>query len=251
MWVEKMDNSSQINWKLFYEKEAEFKRYNPGECWGVPIRVDLIFDLIPGNNLHSVLDVGCGDGYLCHILKSKKGIYNVTGIDISEKRIEMGKNLYKDCTFLAGDAYQIPFDDNSFDLVICSEAIEHLENPLRASKELERVARKYVLITVPNNESLVKQSCPYCLKTFFPDGHLCKYDEVKVRALLPEMKIIEVKNSRKIKLYLGSKKHLFDLPYWISNYWRFRYLSHLLSSRVLTFKEIPGSYLGIIAEKFK
>lgn len=46
--------------------------------------------------------------------------------------------------------YEIPFPNNSFDLVICTEVLEHLETPSLAIEEVKRVSRRNILISVPN-----------------------------------------------------------------------------------------------------
>ena len=49
-----------------------------------------------------------------------------------------------------GDIYKLPYKSNSFDLVVCTEVLEHLENPKKALRELIRVSGKYILLSVPN-----------------------------------------------------------------------------------------------------
>jgi ubiquinone/menaquinone biosynthesis C-methylase UbiE len=49
-----------------------------------------------------------------------------------------------------GSIYDIPFKDRSFDLVICNEVLEHVDDPGKALSELERVTKKYCLISVPH-----------------------------------------------------------------------------------------------------
>lgn len=51
---------------------------------------------------------------------------------------------------IQGDITRMPFCDHSFDIVICTEVLEHLEKPGAALKELKRVAKKFILITVPH-----------------------------------------------------------------------------------------------------
>ena len=51
--------------------------------------------------------------------------------------------------FHLGSAYALPFRDDSFDTVLCSEVLEHLEHPVDALRELNRVARRHIILTVP------------------------------------------------------------------------------------------------------
>lgn len=101
-------------------------------------------------NIDSVLDVGCGEGFTLAKLKSAKIGKNYEGIEVDPTAIELGKKLYPSLNIKKGDIYDLPYKSNSFDLIICTEVLEHLENPKKAYKELLRVSRKYVLLSVPN-----------------------------------------------------------------------------------------------------
>lgn len=83
-----------------------------------------------------ILDVGCGDAHLKELVGSE-----YVGIDIRGKPdvifdLEKGK---------------LPFNDNSFDCVVCTDVLEHLEKIHDMFLELARVTRKYVIISLPNN----------------------------------------------------------------------------------------------------
>lgn len=101
-------------------------------------------------SIENVLDVGCGEGFTLNKLKKNNIGKKYLGIDYSKTAIEIGKRLYPELDLKTGDIYKLEFKDNSFDLVICSEVLEHLENPLKALKELIRVSGKYILLSVPN-----------------------------------------------------------------------------------------------------
>ena len=101
-------------------------------------------------NIDSVLDVGCGEGFTLARLQKEKIGKEFEGIEYDEEAIELGKKLYPRLTIKKGDIYRLPYKDNSFDLVVCTEVLEHLDNPRKAYKELVRVSRKYILVSVPN-----------------------------------------------------------------------------------------------------
>ena len=100
--------------------------------------------------IESVLDVGCGEGFTLNKLKENKIGKAHEGIDYSKEAILLGKKTYPNLHVLQGDIYDLKYKDNSFDLVICSEVLEHLENPQKALRELIRVSKKYILVSVPN-----------------------------------------------------------------------------------------------------
>ena len=98
----------------------------------------------------SLLDVGCGAG---HYLKSLRKIVdeniNYTGVDPTSYYIELAQKAYGgSANFKVGSIFDIPFDDNSFDIVMCNNVVMHLppENIQKAFDELIRVARKKVVI---------------------------------------------------------------------------------------------------------
>lgn len=110
---------------------------------------DLI-ELIAPLNVHKILDAGCGEGFTLSRFYELKIGESLEGVDFSKDAIEIGKRLYPYLDIKIGDIYNLPYKDSSFDLVTCTEVLEHLENPAQALKEVERVSSKYVLLTVPN-----------------------------------------------------------------------------------------------------
>ncbi len=98
----------------------------------------------------SILDVGCGEGFTLDKFK-KEGIgKKLSGIDYSDDALELGAKIYPDLDLKKGDIYDIKAKENSFDLVMATEVLEHLDDPNKALKELIRVSRKYIMLSVPN-----------------------------------------------------------------------------------------------------
>ncbi|NND70378.1 MAG: class I SAM-dependent methyltransferase [Rhodothermales bacterium] len=97
-----------------------------------------------------ILDAGCGEGHLSQAFKSSMPHAAIEGIDHSHEAIEYARKQFGDvASFDQGDIHALPFETNSFDLVVCSQVLEHLDNPEQAITELKRVSRSYVLISVP------------------------------------------------------------------------------------------------------
>ncbi len=106
-----------------------------------------LIDLAPNT---PILEVGCGDGSFTKELV--KYSPDVTAIDISESQIENNRRLFGGITFRQHDvAEPLPFADNSFGVIWCSEVLEHLFEPGYAVREMYRVLRPggKLLITVP------------------------------------------------------------------------------------------------------
>lgn len=99
----------------------------------------------------TVLDAGCGDGSLSLLIARKKAI--VTGLDMSVQNVTAARSksseLCLQATFMVGDAEELPFADNSFDLVVSSHVIEHLPDPMKGLRELRRVTRNHAVIAMP------------------------------------------------------------------------------------------------------
>ena len=93
----------------------------------------------------SVVDVGGAEGYTANLIKK---IFNVPVVtcDLSFEANLRARELFG-IDSIAIDITSLPFKDNAFDVVVCSEVIEHLVNPIQALFELKRIARKAVIIT--------------------------------------------------------------------------------------------------------
>lgn len=91
---------------------------------------------------NKILDVGCASGwFLSRVAKTfpKAQCY---GIDIYDKAVEYGKKLYPSISFQKADAHNMPFKASTFDLVICTEVLEHVNDPKSALLEIKRVLKK-------------------------------------------------------------------------------------------------------------
>lgn len=97
----------------------------------------------------SVLDVGCAKGFMIHDMAESIPGITVKGIDISEYAIENAIETMKPHVQVA-NANALPFNDNSFDVVISINTIHNLEKDecLRALQEIERVSRGKSFVTV-------------------------------------------------------------------------------------------------------
>ncbi len=98
----------------------------------------------------SILDVGCGKGEPIAFINRNRN-YRVVGVDIFKPSLShCRKSGYHDNLILA-DVRNLPFKPNSFDVVICMEVLEHLDQIQgeRLLRSLENIARKQVIISSP------------------------------------------------------------------------------------------------------
>jgi len=122
-----------------------------------------------------LLDVGAGGGDFIKFLFSKypNRKDEIQGLDLV---------LKPELNITKGNINKIPFKDNSFQTVICSEVLEHLDDAtlLRGLQEIHRVLKKdgKVLFTVPFKEDLSKSMviCPHCKKVFHRVGHVRSFE---------------------------------------------------------------------------
>lgn len=172
--------------------------FEEAEVWDRPLtpwerrRIDVVAEHVP-SGVRSILDVGCGDGRVTHVL-AERG-FEMTGLDGSATALARLRVPHK-----RGEVDAIDFPDDSFDLVLCTEVLEHLPGEVHEGclRELARVARSYVLVTVPNEEPLAHAHtrCPACGEVFHCFGHVRSYTADQVAALLPgcELTVVTAKN---------------------------------------------------------
>ena len=105
----------------------------------------LVGPLDPG----TVLDAGCGEG---ETLERLDGMLagSVTGVDLNPESVEFAAKRIPSGQFQVADLTALPFEDESFELVLCLEVLEHIPNPAPALAELSRVCRGNIVLSVPS-----------------------------------------------------------------------------------------------------
>ncbi len=96
-----------------------------------------------------LLDAGCGEGITLKSLEKALAAWTMYGLDVDPESITVARKVVPQARLQLGSVYQLPFPDQSFDLVLCTEVLEHLEQPRRALRELCRVAKGDVILSVP------------------------------------------------------------------------------------------------------
>jgi len=169
-----------MNRDSYYEQKSIWnKDYSEDPFWAQKAKIFL--SLIP-DDVKTILDVGCGNGSM---LKKMGNKFNICGLDISKTALE----FIKEPAILA-DSSRIPLKQSSFDLVLCSEVLEHLpcEAFQSSVSEISRVTKKYILLSVPYSENLGfrRIKCSRCKYVFHIYGHLHKFTKRKILSCFKE-----------------------------------------------------------------
>lgn len=110
---------------------------------------DQLLLLIKKAHGKALLDVGCGEGFTTEEIRKATAL-KIKGIELEADVVEQAKKLHPNISFAVGSAYEIDERKESYDLVLASEVLEHLEEPETALIEMKRVSRKYCVFSVPN-----------------------------------------------------------------------------------------------------
>ena len=108
-----------------------------------------IIKLIPGS-VKNVLDVGAGTGLAAAVIKAVR-----PGITVNVCEVDNAGSHYWHLRGLEGkifDGVKLPYPDNSYDFVMSSHVVEHVDNPADFIKEMWRVARKRLVVAVPDGD---------------------------------------------------------------------------------------------------
>lgn len=181
-------------------KDKEIAHYGNEELWGRlslsqsnKERVEETVKMIP-QGVNSIADIGCGSGLFLNYINENTEIPDLVGIDFSEDAMKMLKVDKK-----VGDITSIPLEDDSYDLASALEVLEHLDlhEYRRAKEELVRVSRKYILVSVPFNETLEDEfiKCSECKTRFNKSHHKRTFNEEKMKKLFEEQgyRSVEIK----------------------------------------------------------
>ncbi len=177
---------------------------------------EYIVSIIPKNS-ELVLDIGSGSAWLAKRIGKNKIIVS---LDISINNI---KKALKEYPFenhfgVVGDAYHLPFADNSFDCIVAAEIIEHLETPSEFIRQAINKLKKNgtLIISTPYKEKISQYLCIHCNQLTPQNAHLHSFDENKLKALIKD----EVKS---IDFFtFGNKFHTYLRFYVVMKYFDFR-----------------------------
>ena len=174
---EKLSGNVKTAYDDFYKKHDEAWR-----MLSAKYKAQHIIDVCKGHTFGTVLEVGAGDGSILQILSEQNFAPEYHAVEISDSGVahiegRAIKNLKSVQLF---DGYTLPFADDSFDLIILSHVLEHVEHERVLLRELKRVS-KMCIIEVPRD---YKPAVDKRIKHFLAYGHINVYTPTSLRYLL-------------------------------------------------------------------
>lgn len=149
-----------------------------------------VMALRAGKYIHSkVLDVGCGTGLITQVLKG-----DVWGLDISEWKLKRAKRHVPTAKFVVGDAEDMPFDGESFDCVVSTDILEHLERPDLAVRGIYRILKQggVYIGTVPSKHIVWKMRRFLTTSDFGIEPFHNYYSVKQVRDMMESFEVLEI-----------------------------------------------------------
>lgn len=143
-------NSSAVNQRERYDEEWNGWKAESAAFAGVR-RYDQISSVVQQLGARKILDIGCGDGRLARAIRAKSPYAVIHGCDLSTAALARSEGLDRQYS-VDLNCGGLPESDESFDLLVASEVVEHLIQPDRVLAEFSRVLRQegHVVLTVPN-----------------------------------------------------------------------------------------------------
>jgi 2-polyprenyl-3-methyl-5-hydroxy-6-metoxy-1,4-benzoquinol methylase len=150
-----IDSNSEISWNSMFSNKKFLKNYI------LPIRLSFFKELVSVLKKSqcikpdaSLIDMGCGTGHLLFEFQKQYLNLKITGSDFSEEAIHLAKELIPQADFLLIDLYSIPKNHfGKFDVVVCTEVLEHLLYPEKALQNLVNLLNNkhgVLILSVPN-----------------------------------------------------------------------------------------------------
>jgi SAM-dependent methyltransferase len=132
------------------DNEKKYRSKNPVVRYLVGRFLQRVSELAANESPRRVLEVGCGEGVVLATLAARLPGTRFAGLELDKTALRQARVRCPGATLVRGDACELPFGNQCFDLVVCLEVLEHLPEPVRALRELRRVARGGCLLSVPH-----------------------------------------------------------------------------------------------------
>ncbi len=173
------ENLPNMNAARSWDFLIKYHRYYEDSNKITQLRVRKIIELVPPDRAINIFDLGFGYGHVLLELETK-GYRRLGGVDISKEAVNYISGRIHNGNFQIGSFTQIPLDDDSVDLVIASEVMEHVppKDTFIVYDEIKRITKQQglVIFSVPLNDNLETTTfmCPHG-QLVNPNGHVREY----------------------------------------------------------------------------
>ena len=135
------------------------------------IIIKSILNVLNKYTFSNFIDIGGAEGFTAHLVKTLFNV-KVHSTDLSENACKMAKSIFG-IEATACDIHNLPFSENEFDVVLCSETLEHVTNYQGAIDELVRITKNLLIITVPHE---TPEMVAETIRNKVPHGHITYFD---------------------------------------------------------------------------
>lgn len=116
----------------------------------------------------SVLEIGCGEGFVAGLLSERHQGDTYVGVDLSAKDIDNLRAKFPTVDAHQGSIYELEFLDREFDVVVCAEVLEHLDDPAAALQQMLSKNPKWLVLSVPREPW-------FCLSNFLRGKNVTRF----------------------------------------------------------------------------
>jgi len=163
-------------------------------------KVNAVLSLIQFKPVN-VLDVGCASGWFLSNIKKKYPKSKCVGVDKYKEAVVYGNKKYKNMKLRQADAHKLPFKARTFDLVVCTEVLEHVEDPKIVLLEIERVLIKngHAIVEMDSGNFLFRSAWYWWTnirRGVWRDSHIHAFNTKKLEKLIKNSRltVVEKKN---------------------------------------------------------
>lgn len=178
-----------------YDKNVKKSYFNKNLKW--------VLEEIGNDVPDSILDIGCGTGSLLKELSHMYPMAELNGLDISSEMLKRARLAAPSAKFVKSDVHELPYEDNSMDLVLCTASFHHYQNNEKVMSEIYRILK-------PNGRVIILDSIrdPFFI-SWMPyywdwlDSKECYSKHLhqnEFYKLFKNAKFINIKQKRKYKL---------------------------------------------------
>lgn len=162
----------------------------------------------------SLLDAGCGTGYMTAMLAKKYPERSFTGLDLTPKMIEQAQKLdLPNARFVVGDCEALPFAAESFDVIICANSFHHYPEPQRFFDSVYRVLKpngRLILRDYTGNSVLLwlANHIEMPLANLFGHGDVAAHSLEEIRRMCERagLKPEKLEAQKKLRLHCAARK---------------------------------------------